>query len=66
MMNEEEIEFYRKMNNGNMAGLGDWISKNITEPLGVKKILTSLGIEDCGCEKRQEFLNEKFPFNKKD
>lgn len=49
-------------------GLGDLIAK-LTWTTGidnvVKKVTKAVGIEDCGCSKRQEKLNELFPFEKK-
>ena len=49
-------------------GLGDTIEQ-VTEALGIKtvvKIATgALGIEDCGCDKRRDALNQMFPYNTK-
>lgn len=46
-------------------GLGDTIAK-ITEKLGLDKVAESvaqsLGKEDCGCKKRQQTLNDLFPY----
>lgn len=46
-------------------GLGDLVEK-LTFQTGVsavvKKAADALGIEDCGCAKRQEQLNNLFPF----
>ena len=48
-------------------GLGDTIA-DITELLLidklVKKVSKALNIEDCGCERRREKLNEMFPYKK--
>ena len=48
-------------------GLGDTIAY-LTELLkidrAVKSVTQALGIEDCGCERRQEKLNEMFPYKK--
>ena len=48
-------------------GLGDTIA-DITELLKIDKMVKSvtkaLGIEDCGCTRRQERLNEMFPYKK--
>ena len=60
------MEFYNNMNRKTPNGLGDWIEYNITEPLGIKKMLNFFGIKNCGCEQKKEFLNQEFPFNKKD
>jgi hypothetical protein len=50
-------------------GLGDTIAK-ITELLKIdqlaQKIAESFGEEDCGCTRRQEKLNELFPYKNKD
>lgn len=48
-------------------GFGDTIA-SITELLKIDKMVKSvteaLGIEDCGCERRKEALNEMFPYKK--
>lgn len=48
-------------------GLGDTIAY-LTELLkidrAVKSVTEALGIEDCGCERRKEQLNEIFPYKK--
>lgn len=48
-------------------GLGDTIAY-LTELLkidrAVKSVTEAMGIEDCGCERRQEKLNEMFPYKK--
>lgn len=53
------------MENQKSKGLGDTIAK-ITDATGLDKVaeLTAkaLGKEDCGCKKRQQALNEKFPY----
>ena len=41
-------------------GLGDTIEKIIPEP--IKKIVDAIAGEDCGCEKRKEWLNKRFPY----
>lgn len=47
-------------------GLGDTIAK-ITEVTGIAKlteiVTDALGIEDCGCGRRQNTLNELFPYS---
>lgn len=47
-------------------GLGDLIH-TITFVTGIEKvtktITESIGIKDCGCNKRKEQLNKLFPFN---
>jgi len=45
-------------------GLGDTVEK-VIRVTGVKKAVNSL-VKDCGCAKRQEKLNELFPYKKKD
>lgn len=53
--------------NKESEGLGDFIAK-LTHDLGIMKVADkvaeSLGMEDCGCERRKDALNELFPFNK--
>jgi len=47
-------------------GLGDTIAK-ITETSGIAAAVEAMakaaGIQDCGCKKRQEQLNQLFPYN---
>lgn len=49
-------------------GLGDTIAK-ITNTLGLDKLAEEvaqvMGKKDCGCKKRQEKLNEMFPYKGK-
>tara|TARA_R110002073_G_scaffold163096_2_gene319107 strand:+ start:105 stop:284 length:180 start_codon:yes stop_codon:yes gene_type:complete len=46
-------------------GLGDSIEK-ITEATKIKALIDAYnkryGIKDCGCKKRKDKLNEKFPY----
>lgn len=48
-------------------GLGDTIA-DITDFLKIDKLVKSvtqaMGIEDCGCERRKDKLNEMFPYKK--
>jgi hypothetical protein len=50
-------------------GLGDTIAK-ITEATGIAKAVETVthaaGIQDCGCKKRQEQLNQIFPYKKEE
>lgn len=43
-------------------GLGDSIDK-VTTATGIKKLVKKVS-KDCGCEKRRETLNKKFPYKK--
>lgn len=46
-------------------GLGDTIEK-ITTATGVKAVVNAVSKvtgKDCGCAKRKELLNKKFPYN---
>ena len=46
-------------------GLGDTIEK-ITKATGIKKVVEKISEatgKDCGCAKRQDKLNELFPYN---
>ena len=44
-------------------GLGDTIEK-ITKATGIKKVVEAVaGKKDCGCNKRNQNLNERFPYN---
>jgi hypothetical protein len=55
--------------NEESKGLGDTIAK-ITHATGLdvvaEKVAHVIGKEDCGCKKRQEKLNELFPYKNKD
>ncbi len=48
-------------------GLGDTVGK-ITEFTGIKKLAElaaeAMGYEDCGCNKRRNWLNKQFPYKK--
>ena len=46
-----------------MHGLGDTIAA-IMEATGVKAVVKAVVGEDCGCEARQQKLNELFPYGK--
>src|SRR3989304_8737186 len=50
-------------------GLGDTIAK-ITHAVGIDKVVDGvadlLGVEDCGCSKRQELLNKLVPYKTPD
>ena len=47
-------------------GLGDTVAK-ITQATGIAKAVETVthaaGIPDCGCKKRQEQLNQLFPYS---
>jgi len=43
-------------------GLGDTIAK-MTHATGIAKIVKAIA-PDCGCNKRQEWLNNKIPYKK--
>jgi hypothetical protein len=48
-------------------GLGDTIAK-VTHAVGLDKVAEAVakaaGKEDCGCSKRQQKLNDMFPYSK--
>jgi hypothetical protein len=48
-------------------GFGDTIAK-VTNALGIDKlaeeVAQAMGKSDCGCKKRQQKLNEMFPYKK--
>lgn len=46
-------------------GLGDTVAA-ITEATGIKAVVKALFGENCGCDIRQEKLNELVPYGKKD
>ena len=53
--------------NQESKGLGDTIAK-VTHAVGLDKVAESVakavGKEDCGCGKRQQKLNDLFPYRK--
>ena len=55
------------MENKKSKGLGDSIEK-ITKATGINKMVNAIndarGVKDCGCNKRKEVLNKKFPCKK--
>jgi len=52
------------MKSNESKGLGDSIEK-ITKATGIKKVVEKVtGEKDCGCKKRREALNKRFPYNK--
>lgn len=48
----------------NSKGLGDTVEK-ITKATGIKQLVEKYS-KDCGCQKRKEYLNEKFPYKNED
>jgi len=48
-----------------IKGLGD-VLFIITKYTGIRWIVKKIWGEDCGCDERQDFLNEKFNFTKED
>ena len=55
------------MENNKSKGLGDSISK-FTKATGIHSLAQMgakvMGKKDCGCNKRKEALNKKFPYKK--
>jgi hypothetical protein len=53
----------------NPRGLGDTVNV-VTKVTGIEKVVKettkALGKEDCGCGKRQDKLNEMFPYKRKE
>jgi len=49
-------------------GFGDTVA-DFTEKTGIKKavevVTKAVGIEDCGCDKRQELWNKLWPYSQK-
>jgi len=58
---------FNYMKDEKSKGLGDSIEK-FTKATGVKNIVDAVnklrGKKDCGCNKRKQTLNEKFPYKK--
>jgi hypothetical protein len=44
-------------------GLGDTVEK-VLNKTGIDKLAKFVLGEDCGCDKRKEYLNKMFPYNK--
>lgn len=63
------MEKSKQKQNKPSEGLGDTIAK-VTEFLMIdqlaQKLAEAMGQEDCGCTRRQEKLNELFPYKNKD
>jgi len=55
------MQYYMKLENES-KGLGDTIAK-ITNATGVAKIVKAIN-PNCGCNKRQEWLNKTVPYKK--
>jgi hypothetical protein len=57
----------QKKNPQSQEGLGDTIAY-LTSLLQldklVKEVTSAMGVEDCGCDRRKEKLNEMFPYKK--
>ena len=53
----------KKRKENKSEGLGDSIEK-FTEKTGIKKIVKFIAGEDCGCDQRRDWLNEKFKFKR--
>ena len=55
------------MENNKSKGLGDSIEK-FTKATGIKSLVNMgnrvIKKKDCGCNKRREALNKRFPYNK--
>ena len=54
------------MENKKSKGLGDSIEK-FTKATGIKKVVDKVSEvtgKDCGCNKRRDILNKRFPYKK--
>jgi|TARA_S200002703_G_C3734062_1_gene225654 hypothetical protein len=56
-------KIYKKEMAEESKGLGDSIEK-ITRATGIKNLVEKITNGDCGCDKRKEKLNKKFPYKK--
>jgi len=61
-----EISTKAEQVDGEMDGLGDWV-ENVLTKFGItqERVQKALGTQDCGCSKRKQFLNQLFPFARK-
>lgn len=50
-----------QMENTISKGLGDTIEK-FTSSTGIKTIVKTVFGDDCGCDKRKDWLNKKIPY----
>tara|TARA_R110002020_G_scaffold58337_3_gene159830 strand:+ start:17487 stop:17654 length:168 start_codon:yes stop_codon:yes gene_type:complete len=51
-------------NKKELKGLGDLVER-VTETTGIKRVVEGVTKGGCGCDKRRDKLNEKFPFKRK-
>ena len=65
-LDEAMAEIEDRAQGSDMSGLGDLIEGVLTK-FGVtsEKVEKALGVPSCGCSKRKQFLNELFPFARK-
>ena len=54
----------KKKKKKKLKGLGDLVER-VTETTGIKRVVEGVTKGGCGCDKRRDKLNEKFPFKRK-
>ena len=59
----KEYKAWKAKHEAGSKGLGDTVEK-ITKATGIKKAVKFLAGEDCGCDERQEKLNQVFRYKK--
>ena len=59
----KEYKAWKAKHKAGSKGLGDTVEK-ITKATGIKKAVKFLAGEDCGCDERQEKLNQVFRYKK--
>ena len=57
-----EYKEYKKKQEAKAKGLGDTVKK-VTKATGIDKAVKFVAGEDCGCDERQEKLNEFFTYD---
>jgi hypothetical protein len=65
-LDEAMAEIQSKSQGADVEGLGDLV-ENVLTKFGItsEKVEKALGVQDCGCSKRKQFLNKLFPFARK-
>ncbi len=60
--------FQKDLGKQKSKGLGDTIAK-ITQATGIKTVVDKISAvtgKDCGCQQRQEWLNQMFPYRNRE
>ena len=65
-MRKKKLDKTQKKNTENIKarGLGDTVEK-VFKKTGIDKVAKFILGEDCGCDKRKNWLNKQFPYKNK-